>query len=118
MSLSLLPPTLSLLHRTTFSFPNVLINCSSSPFAFSLRSKPTMNKKPSLCSSRDDAAASQFDEEEDDDDDCGLEAEQQTSEAAFGSSHLPDRWDVLGLGQAMVTSNPFVSNTNGDNKFK
>ncbi|KAL5568283.1 hypothetical protein UlMin_024858 [Ulmus minor] len=102
MSLSLLPPTLSLLRRTTFSFPNVLINCSSSPFSFSLRSKPTMNKKPSLCSSTDDAAASQFDEEEDDDDDCGLEAQQQTSEAAFGSSHLPDRWDVLGLGQAMV----------------
>lgn len=40
-------------------------------------------------------------EEDDEEKDCG---EEEEAEETFGSLLLPERWDVLGLGQAMVIS--------------
>lgn len=49
---------------------------------------------------QDKSAADEEEEEEDDDDDIIVEEEEAGRD--FGSSLLPERWDVLGLGQAMV----------------
>lgn len=54
----------------------------------------------------------------DEDDECADEEEERTvavrgdeddedADGAFGPSLFPERWDVLGLGQAMVISNYF-----------
>ncbi|ONI25950.1 hypothetical protein PRUPE_2G328500 [Prunus persica] len=49
---------------------------------------------------QDKSAADEEEEEDDDDDDLIVEEEEAGRD--FGSSLLPERWDVLGLGQAMV----------------
>jgi hypothetical protein len=55
----------------------------------------------------DFGSGAEDEEEEEEEEESNIDEEEVEVETEenwnFGSCHLPDRWDVLGLGQAMVT---------------